>query len=187
MPNIFAVRSLDAGRVFPASQNSYRHCEGVPCYAPESRRPLPNGSSYSCSGRPGSAKTTAAIQFPNSYIIDSERGAENYDKLITESGSVVFQTTDIHDVIQEVKGLLTERHDFRTLVIDPITLGGHAQRHDPEMHRVREEPAAEQQCCRSVTMKSRFLFSGPACGARRWARFGACVSALADAPRKRGR
>ncbi len=72
-------------------------------------------------GPAGVGKTTAAIQFPNSYIIDAERGAENYDKLITASGSAVFQTTDINDVIAEVKGLLTERHDFRTLVIDPIT------------------------------------------------------------------
>ncbi len=72
-------------------------------------------------GPAGVGKTTAAIQFPNSYIIDCERGTENYDKLVTASGSAVFQTTDIHDVIQEVKSLLTERHDFRTLVIDPIT------------------------------------------------------------------
>ena len=72
-------------------------------------------------GPAGVGKTTAAIQFPNSYVIDCERGTENYDKLITASGSVVFQTTDIHEVIQEVKSLLTEHHDFRTLVIDPIT------------------------------------------------------------------
>src|SRR5687767_6507172 len=72
-------------------------------------------------GPAGVGKTTAAIQFPNSYIIDCERGTENYDKLITESGSVVFQTTDMHEVIAEVKALLTERHDYRTLVIDPIT------------------------------------------------------------------
>ena len=72
-------------------------------------------------GPAGVGKTTAAIQFPNSYIIDCERGAENYDKLITASGSAVFQTTDIHDVIAEVKSLLTEKHDYRTLVIDPIT------------------------------------------------------------------
>jgi hypothetical protein len=72
-------------------------------------------------GPAGVGKTTAAIQFPNSYVIDCERGSENYDKLITASGSAVFQTTDIHDVIQEVKSLLTEKHDFRTLVIDPIT------------------------------------------------------------------
>jgi hypothetical protein len=72
-------------------------------------------------GPAGVGKTTAAIQFPNSYIIDCERGSENYDKLIKDSGSAVFQTTDIHDVIAEVKALLTEKHDFRTLVIDPIT------------------------------------------------------------------
>jgi hypothetical protein len=72
-------------------------------------------------GPAGVGKTTAAIQFPNSYFIDAERGTENYDKIIAASGSVVFQTTDIHDVIQEVKALLTEKHDYRTLVIDPIT------------------------------------------------------------------
>src|SRR5256885_13710056 len=72
-------------------------------------------------GPAGVGKTTAAIQFPNSYIIDCERGTENYDRLVTDSGSEVFQTTDIHEVIAEVKALPTEKHDFRTLVIDPIT------------------------------------------------------------------
>jgi hypothetical protein len=72
-------------------------------------------------GPAGVGKTTAAIQFPNSYIIDGERGTENYDKLITQSGSVVYQTNDINEVVAEVKALLTEKHDFRTLVIDPIT------------------------------------------------------------------
>jgi KaiC/GvpD/RAD55 family RecA-like ATPase len=72
-------------------------------------------------GPAGVGKTTAAIQFPNSYIIDCERGTENYDKLVTASGSAVFQTTDMLDVIAEVKSLLTLRHDYRTLVIDPIT------------------------------------------------------------------
>jgi len=72
-------------------------------------------------GPAGVGKTTASIQFPNSYIIDCERGTENYDKLIAASNSVVYQTTDVHDVIAEVKSLLTEKHEFRTLVIDPIT------------------------------------------------------------------
>src|SRR5207248_639394 len=35
-------------------------------------------------GPAGVGKTTAAIQFPNSYIVDCERGAENYAK--TEYG-----------------------------------------------------------------------------------------------------
>jgi len=72
-------------------------------------------------GPAGVGKTTAAIQFPNSYIIDAERGTDNYDKLITASGSAVFQTTDMIEVISEIKSLMTERHDYRTLVIDPIT------------------------------------------------------------------
>ena len=72
-------------------------------------------------GPAGVGKTTAAIQFPNSYVVDCERGTENYEKLVNESGSAVFQTTDIQEVIAEVRSLLTEKHDYRTLVIDPIT------------------------------------------------------------------
>ncbi len=71
--------------------------------------------------RAGIGKTTAAIQFPNAYIIDCERGAENYDKIINASNSVVYQTNDMSEIIAEVKNLLTERHEYRTLVIDPIT------------------------------------------------------------------
>ena len=72
-------------------------------------------------GPAGVGKTTAAIQFPNSYIIDCEKGTENYDQLINESGGAVFQTTDIHEVIAEVKSLLVEKHGYRTLVLDPVT------------------------------------------------------------------
>lgn len=72
-------------------------------------------------GPAGVGKTTAAIQFPKAYVIDGEKGTENYDKILIANGSEVFQTTDISDAIQEVKSLLTIKHDFRTLVIDPIT------------------------------------------------------------------
>jgi hypothetical protein len=72
-------------------------------------------------GASGTGKTSAAIQMPRPYIIDTEKGTENYDQLIRKSGGVVLHTTDIHDLINEVKALLTETHDFRTLVVDPIT------------------------------------------------------------------
>jgi DNA polymerase III delta prime subunit len=72
-------------------------------------------------GPAGVGKTTAAIQFPRSYVIDAEKGAANYDKLIRASGSVVLETNDMSEVIAEVRALLTEKHDYRTLVIDPIT------------------------------------------------------------------
>src|SRR5688572_13174998 len=72
-------------------------------------------------GPAGVGKTTAAVQFPDAYIIDCERGTENYDQTINDNGGVVFQTTDMNELIAEVRALLTEPHDFKTLVIDPIT------------------------------------------------------------------
>src|SRR5256885_17036067 len=72
-------------------------------------------------GPAGGGKTTAAIQFPNSYIIDCERGTENYDKLITASGAAVYQTNDMNEVLQEGKRLLTGKHEDRTLETEPIT------------------------------------------------------------------
>lgn len=72
-------------------------------------------------GPAGVGKTTAAIQFPNSYVIDCEKGTENYEKLINASGSVVYATSDFEEVVQEVKSLLTDKHEYRTLVIDPVT------------------------------------------------------------------
>jgi hypothetical protein len=72
-------------------------------------------------GTAGAGKTTAAIQFPKAYVIDCERGTDQYDRQIIDNGGVVYQTSDMAEVIAEVKSLLTERHDYRTLVIDPIT------------------------------------------------------------------
>lgn len=68
-------------------------------------------------------KTTAAIQFPKPYLIDTERGAENdkYVNILDKKGGVIFQTNDFEEVIKEVKLLLTEKHEYKTLVIDPLT------------------------------------------------------------------
>lgn len=72
-------------------------------------------------GPAGVGKTTAAIQFPNAYIIDMERGTENYSKTISRSGSAVMATTNPDEVKEQIKALLTEKHEYRTLIIDPIT------------------------------------------------------------------
>lgn len=72
-------------------------------------------------GPAGVGKTTACCQLPNPYIIDGERGTENYEALINSVHGAVLKTTDMEDVIAEVKSLLTEKHDFKTLVIDPLT------------------------------------------------------------------
>jgi len=74
-------------------------------------------------GGAGVGKTTAAISFPKPYLIDTEKGAENdqYIKLLQNSGGVVFQTTDFDELVHEVKTLLTEKHEYKTLIIDPLT------------------------------------------------------------------
>lgn len=74
-------------------------------------------------GQAGVGKTTAAIQFPQPYIIDTERGAENdqYVKLLDKAGGAIFQTTDFDELLTEVKALLTTTHPYKTLIIDPLT------------------------------------------------------------------
>lgn len=74
-------------------------------------------------GTSGVGKTTAAISFPKVYLIDTERGAENsqYTSKLSKNGGVIFQTSDFDEVLIEVKSLLTEKHEYVTLVIDPLT------------------------------------------------------------------
>ncbi len=74
-------------------------------------------------GAAGVGKTTAAISFPKVYLIDTEKGSENsqYTDILAKNGGVVFQTSDFDELMTEVKSLLTEKHEYRTLVIDPLT------------------------------------------------------------------
>jgi DNA polymerase III delta prime subunit len=75
-------------------------------------------------GSAGVGKTTAAISFPRPYLIDTEKGAENdgYIEILDARGGAVFQTSDFDDLISEVKALLTSKHEFKTLIIDPMTI-----------------------------------------------------------------
>ena len=72
-------------------------------------------------GMAGVGKTLAALRFPNSYIIDTEKGTDFYHDTISKSGSAVLQTTNPDDVKEELKALLTTKHQYKTLIIDPIT------------------------------------------------------------------
>lgn len=74
-------------------------------------------------GAAGAGKTYASIQFPSPYLIDTERGAENsqYIKILEENNGAIFQTNDFSEIFTEVKSLLTEKHNYKTLVIDPLT------------------------------------------------------------------
>jgi hypothetical protein len=74
-------------------------------------------------GGAGVGKTTASISFPRPYLIDTEKGAENtqYARILEKNGGAIFQTCDFDELIREVKSLLTEKHEFKTLIIDPLT------------------------------------------------------------------
>lgn len=71
---------------------------------------------------PALGKTTAAINWPKSVIIDMEHGTDNYSDTIIKNGSIVLHTTNPDEVRDEIKTLLTEKHDYRTIVIDPVTI-----------------------------------------------------------------
>jgi hypothetical protein len=75
-------------------------------------------------GKAGVGKTMAAIQFPRPYLIDTEHGAENdqYIDLLEKSGGVIFSTTDFDEMIKEIITLLSIKHEYKTLIIDPLTI-----------------------------------------------------------------
>lgn len=75
-------------------------------------------------GNAGVGKTMAAIQFPKPYIIDTE-GSTNkpqYVRAIEKVDGAVLMTVDFDEMINEVRELLTTKHEYKTLVIDSLTL-----------------------------------------------------------------
>lgn len=88
-------------------------------------------------GTAGVGKTTAAIGFPKPYIIDTERGSEQdeYVDRINAVDGAVLQTTSFDLIIEQVKALASQEHEFKTLVVDPITVvyDGIAEAHEKKI------------------------------------------------------
>lgn len=78
-------------------------------------------------GKPGVGKTWWAIGFPSVYYIDTEGGADlaHYtDKLKAAGGKYMGPedgSLDFETVIDQFKALATEKHEFRTVVVDSIS------------------------------------------------------------------
>ena len=72
-------------------------------------------------GTAGVGKTLAALQFPQAYIIDTEKGCDFYSDIINRNESVLLQTLNPDEIKEELKQLLTINHSYKTLIIDPIT------------------------------------------------------------------
>jgi len=70
-------------------------------------------------GDTGSLKTRIALAFPAPTVIDMEHGTELYGD---DFDFYVEHTTDADAVMSAVNWLLTNEHDYKTLIIDPITV-----------------------------------------------------------------
>jgi len=78
-------------------------------------------------GKPGAGKTFNALDFPGCYFIDVEGGAtqSHYTDKLAASGGVYFGpeqgSIDFDTVIEQVQALATEKHHYKTVVIDSIS------------------------------------------------------------------
>ncbi len=78
-------------------------------------------------GAPGVGKTWGALDFPGCYFIDTEGGANlpHYIAKLEASGGVYLGpeqgALSFDTVLEQVQALATQKHDYRTLVIDSIS------------------------------------------------------------------
>lgn len=79
-------------------------------------------------GKPGVGKTWTSLDFPACYFIDVEGGAkeERYIAKLEASGGVYYGpehgATSFDEVMSQIKALATEKHPYRTVVIDSISV-----------------------------------------------------------------
>lgn len=69
-------------------------------------------------GDSGSGKTTLALGFPSPVVIDMESGTDWY----ADRGFDRIKTADAGAVMDAVDWLIANPHDYRTLVVDPISV-----------------------------------------------------------------
>lgn len=78
-------------------------------------------------GPAGVGKTWASLDFPLVYYIDTEGGADlqKYREKLRNAGGMYFGpdqgSLDFEAVIGQIEALATERHPYKTVVIDSIT------------------------------------------------------------------
>lgn len=70
-------------------------------------------------GDSGAGKTTLALRFPGCVVIDLEGGTELYGGAFTFD---VLKATTADETMAAVDWLLVNPHEYRTLIIDPITV-----------------------------------------------------------------
>jgi len=78
-------------------------------------------------GESGVGKTWFSLSFPSPYYIDTEGGADGleYQKRLKAAGGAYMGpeegSLDLSEIIGQMQALATEKHPYKTLVIDSIT------------------------------------------------------------------
>jgi len=78
-------------------------------------------------GKAGAGKTWTSLDFPSVYYIDTEGGADlpHYTDKLQKSGGVYLGTkqgaNDFDTILEQIDALMTEKHQYKTLVIDSIS------------------------------------------------------------------
>lgn len=78
-------------------------------------------------GASGVGKTWFTLTFPNPYYLDTEGGADlqHYQERLKRSGGAYLGpkdgTLDFNFIIEQMQALATEKHPYKTLIIDSIT------------------------------------------------------------------
>ena len=75
-------------------------------------------------GEMGSGKSTMCCAFPTTAYIDTEDTTSKikYSQALIDNGGGVINTGDMDEIINQVRELLTCAHNFKTVVIDSLTV-----------------------------------------------------------------
>ena len=91
----------------------------------KAKKPTVENNRFRCLiyGTPGAGKSHFCCNFPKTYYIDTEELVKykKYVDMLNDNDSVVAQMNELDEIINEVSLLLSEDHDYSTLVIDSIS------------------------------------------------------------------
>lgn len=74
-------------------------------------------------GNAGTGKTHFCCSFPAPYYIDTE-GLEDYEhfqQMIIDNKGDIVKLNHLEEIIEEIKALLSTKHEYKTLIIDSIS------------------------------------------------------------------
>lgn len=74
-------------------------------------------------GNAGTGKTHLCCSFPAPYYIDTE-GLEDYEhfqQMIIDNKGDIIKLNHLEEIIEEIKALLSTKHEYKTLIIDSIS------------------------------------------------------------------